>query len=211
MFSININNAYRLFSLLLSFNAENGKKSADINVKCAVSTQITSVSCTTHRPTYIVRTYIHIHWSQVVQSVLTGWMAELRFPAEKILFSSLQRTDRLWGTPSLISNGYRSRFLGAKAAGAWSYHSPPSSSDMKKECINTSTIPYFCMLWCLISTTDNFTLTLTICRAYILKYAHTSMYIHICIYLSIQPSAYSLDASLLSELSNTLSCLRTWD
>jgi hypothetical protein len=34
-----------------------------------------------------------------------------RFPAETSLFSSPQRPDRLWGPPSLLSNGYLALFL----------------------------------------------------------------------------------------------------
>jgi hypothetical protein len=34
------------------------------------------------------------------------------------IFSSPHRADRLWGPPSLLSNGYQSSFPGCKATGA---------------------------------------------------------------------------------------------
>jgi hypothetical protein len=40
---------------------------------------------------------------------------------DDIFFSSPQRPDQLWRTPSLISNGYRGSFPGNKAAGVWSW------------------------------------------------------------------------------------------
>jgi hypothetical protein len=38
----------------------------------------------------------------------------------KKFVSAQQRLDRLWGPPSLLSNGYRGSSCGDKAAGAWS-------------------------------------------------------------------------------------------
>jgi hypothetical protein len=36
----------------------------------------------------------------------------VRFPeAAKVFYSATQRPDRLWGTPSLLSNGYKELFL----------------------------------------------------------------------------------------------------
>jgi hypothetical protein len=37
------------------------------------------------------------------------------------MFPSSRRPDRLWGSPSLLSNGYRRLFPVGKAAGAWSW------------------------------------------------------------------------------------------
>jgi hypothetical protein len=37
------------------------------------------------------------------------WMAGVRFSAGARILSSLSRRDRLWGTPSLLSNGYRGK------------------------------------------------------------------------------------------------------
>jgi hypothetical protein len=41
--------------------------------------------------------------------IATGWTARVRFPA-RFIFSP-QRPLRLWGPPSLLSNGYRGLFL----------------------------------------------------------------------------------------------------
>jgi len=41
----------------------------------------------------------------------TGWTTGVWLPAEAgILFSSPPRPDRLWGSPSLLPNGYRGFF-----------------------------------------------------------------------------------------------------
>ena len=48
--------------------------------------------------------------AQSVERLATGWMARGK------IFRS--RTDRPWGPPSLLYNGYRV-FPGGKAAGAW--------------------------------------------------------------------------------------------
>jgi hypothetical protein len=42
-------------------------------------------------------------------------------PIGSSIFSSPRRSDRFWGPPSLLSNGYRGSFPGGKAAGAWSW------------------------------------------------------------------------------------------
>jgi hypothetical protein len=42
------------------------------------------------------------------------------YPGKATFFSSLQRPDRLWGSPSLLFNGYQGRFPGGKAAETWS-------------------------------------------------------------------------------------------
>jgi hypothetical protein len=64
----------------------------------------------------------------------------VRVPVEgSRMFSSLLRPDRLWGPPSLLSNGYQGLFLrGWREAD----HSPPASAEVKKMCIYTFTPPY---------------------------------------------------------------------
>jgi hypothetical protein len=58
--------------------------------------------------------------------IATGSMAWVRFPLEAKFFFSLQRQNRLWGPPSLLSIGYRGLFLrpGHKAD---HYHVVPGS------------------------------------------------------------------------------------
>jgi hypothetical protein len=43
------------------------------------------------------------------------------------------------------------------------FHSPPTGGEFKKEWSYTSTTPDIIMVWCLISTRDNFTFTLPSC------------------------------------------------
>jgi hypothetical protein len=50
-------------------------------------------------------------------------------------FSSPQRSDRFWGPPSPLSNGYQGALsLGVKRPGRKVDHSPPSSAEVK-ECV----------------------------------------------------------------------------
>jgi hypothetical protein len=65
----------------------------------------------------------------------------VRVPVGSRIFSFPQRPDRLWGPPSLLSNGYRGEV----------HHSPPISAKVKKMWIYTSTAPYTFMAQWLIS------------------------------------------------------------
>jgi len=46
-------------------------------------------------------------------------------------FSLPSRPDRLWGLPSLLSNGYPGLFPGVKLSGREANHSPPYSAEFK--------------------------------------------------------------------------------
>jgi hypothetical protein len=63
-------------------------------------------------------------------------------PVGSRIFSSPRRPDRLWGPSTLLSNGYRDLSPGIN----WPRHeadpTPPSSAEVKKMWIYTSTPPY---------------------------------------------------------------------
>jgi hypothetical protein len=67
---------------------------------------------------------------------------------ESRMFSSPRRPDRLWGPPSLLSRVLSPE---VKRQGLEADHSPPTSVEVKKILIYTSTPSYAFMAQCLIS------------------------------------------------------------
>jgi hypothetical protein len=59
--------------------------------------------------------------------------SSVRFPAGAGKFLFTTRPERLWGPPSLLSNGYQGGLsLGVKRPGREAHHSPPSSAEVKE-------------------------------------------------------------------------------
>jgi hypothetical protein len=67
----------------------------------------------------------------------------VRVPVRSRIFSSTCRSDRIWGSPNLLSNGYWGLFpQGAKRQGREADRSPPTSAKVKKTWVYTSTHLY---------------------------------------------------------------------
>jgi hypothetical protein len=99
----------------------------------------------------ICENYYGLRWAMIVQSVLglaTGWMTEVlrvHVPVGSIILPSPRRLHRLWGLPSLLSNGYWGSFSGGKAEGREADNSRPTRAKVKKTWIYTSIPPYVFM------------------------------------------------------------------
>jgi hypothetical protein len=64
-------------------------------------------------------------------------------PVGSRIFSSLRHPDRFWGSPSVLSNGYRGLILPeVKRPRHEAEHSPPTSAEVNKTWIYTSTVLY---------------------------------------------------------------------
>jgi hypothetical protein len=64
---------------------------------------------------------------------LDDWGVGVRVLVESRIFSSPNRSDRLWGPPNLLSNGYRGTLSpGVKRPGREADRSPPTSAKVKK-------------------------------------------------------------------------------
>jgi hypothetical protein len=66
----------------------------------------------------------------------------VRVPVGSRVFSSPHRPHRLWGPPSILSNGYRGFSWGVKRPRREVDHSPPTSAEVNKTWIHTSTPPF---------------------------------------------------------------------
>jgi len=78
-------------------------------------------------------------------------------------FSSPPRLDRLWGPPSLLSNGYQGFFpWGVTRPGRETDNLPPSSAEVKNAWSYPSTSQYAFMAYCSIKGSTGTTLPLEI-------------------------------------------------
>ena len=71
----------------------------------------------------------------------------IRIPVGETFFSSPKRTDRLWGPPTVVFNGYQGSFPDVKRPECDVDHSPPSSVDVKKSCAIRLLPLYTFMTW----------------------------------------------------------------
>jgi hypothetical protein len=69
-----------------------------------------------------------------------------RVPVGSRIFSSPNRPNWPWGSPSLLSNGYLALSSWVKRPGREADHSAPASAEVKKMWIYTSTPPYAFMV-----------------------------------------------------------------
>jgi hypothetical protein len=73
---------------------------------------------------------------------LHDWGVGVRVPIGWRIFSFPRRPDRLWGPRSFLSNGYQELFPpGVKRPGREAEHSRPTTAEVKKMWIYTSTPP----------------------------------------------------------------------
>jgi hypothetical protein len=73
---------------------------------------------------------------------LDDWEVGVQVPVGSRFFTSPCCPDRLCGPPNLLYNGYGGSFLRVKRPGREADHSPPTSAEVKKMWIYTSTCPY---------------------------------------------------------------------
>jgi hypothetical protein len=66
----------------------------------------------------------------------------VRVPVGSRIVSFPLRTDRLWGPPNLLSNGYLELSPKVKRQGREADHSHPTSAEVKKMWRYASTLPY---------------------------------------------------------------------
>jgi hypothetical protein len=82
----------------------------------------------------------------------------VRVPMWARIFTSPFRPDRLWGPFRLLSNGYNGALSpGVKRPGSEADHSPPTSAEVKKMWVYTSTPTSVFIAQCLVKHRDKFT------------------------------------------------------
>jgi hypothetical protein len=105
-----------------------------------------------------------LHHRLLRQTYLSLWTGRRRnrgsiLSRGKRLYSSTQHRDRIWGSSTLVSNGYRGSF----SAETWGWPSLPSSAKVENTSSHTSTPPYVFIAWCL-TTLLSFTGAAALCE-----------------------------------------------
>jgi hypothetical protein len=112
----------------------------------------------------------------VVQRCATSWMSRGSSPGRGREFFFSPRPVRLWGPPTLLSNGgTRGSFPGVKWPEREADHSPPSNTEVKNAWSYTSTPQYASMAWCSVKTeSTGTTLLLPLRLCVLLSYTRCS-------------------------------------
>jgi hypothetical protein len=75
----------------------------------------------------------------------------VRVPVGSRIFSSLNRPDRLWGVPNLLSNGYRGLFPRGQSGRGVRLTTHLQLVPRSRKCGSIHPLPQAFMAWCLIS------------------------------------------------------------
>jgi hypothetical protein len=133
---------YITTSLLLQLVASSSTRQRH----CVSSLLVRSKYCTFSLECFIPsNVFLFIRDSSV--GIATGYGLDdrgggIRVPVGTRILSFPRRPQRHSGPPNLLTNGYQVLFPGGKRSGREADHSPPTSAEVKKIWIYTSTPPY---------------------------------------------------------------------
>lgn len=83
-----------------------------------------------------------LRWNSYCSIQATGWKKQGLIPGRgKMFLYSPKFSERLWGTPSVLSNRYWRVFPSGKTAGAWSDFTLLSSAEVENEWSRSAYMP----------------------------------------------------------------------